>query len=102
MAARFGFIPVTSGFLPSEAAFDQIIGDYILALERLGGERWSDETLDKPACLFYLVVTGGTEEAILNSLLKATATTGFSDHKVQAIPIEQLVEICRRYGVIAP
>jgi L-fucose isomerase-like protein len=65
MAARFGFIPVTSGFLLSEEAFDQIIGNYILALEQLGGERWSDETLDKSACLFYLVVTGGTEEAIL-------------------------------------
>jgi L-fucose isomerase-like protein len=65
MPVRFGFTPVASGFLQREEAFDQIVGEYVLALERMGGERWSDEMLDKSVCLFYLVVTGGTEEAIL-------------------------------------
>lgn len=43
-----------------------------------------------------------TEEAILNSLLKATSVTGFEGHMSEAIPIEPLIEICERYGAIRP
>jgi D-aminopeptidase len=43
-----------------------------------------------------------TEEAIVNSLLKATTVTGFQGHTCEAIPIDRLVEICRRHGVIEP
>ncbi|MHC4179770.1 MAG: DmpA family aminopeptidase [Planctomycetota bacterium] len=40
-----------------------------------------------------------TEEAVLNSLLRATTVTGNRGRKVEAIPIDRLLEICRRYGV---
>jgi L-fucose isomerase-like protein len=32
----------------------------------MGGERWSDETLENSAPLFYLMATGGTEQVLLN------------------------------------
>jgi L-fucose isomerase-like protein len=66
MSARFGFIPVKSRLLPSEGALDQIVGSYFLALEQMGGERWSAETLENPAPLFYLMATGGTERVLLD------------------------------------
>lgn len=43
-----------------------------------------------------------TEEAILNSLLKATTVTGFQGHRCEALPVDRLVEICKRYGAIRP
>ncbi|MFQ5805508.1 MAG: P1 family peptidase [Phycisphaerae bacterium] len=43
-----------------------------------------------------------TEEAILNSLLKATTVTGFQGHRCEAIPVDRLIEICERYGAIRP
>jgi len=66
MTVRFGVIPVKPRFLLSEEAFNQIVGSYILALEQMGGERWSDETLENSAPLFYLMATGGTEQVLLN------------------------------------
>ena len=41
-----------------------------------------------------------TEEAILNSLLKATTVTGFHGHTSEAIPVDRLIEICTRHGAI--
>ena len=42
-----------------------------------------------------------TEEAIVNSLLRATTITG-RGRTVEALPIERTVEILRRHGVIRP
>ena len=39
-----------------------------------------------------------TEEAIYNSMLKATTTTG-NGHTVEALPIDKLVAILKRHGV---
>ena len=80
MTVRFGFIPVKPKFLLSEEALDQIVGSYMLALERMGGERWSDETLENPAPLFYLIATGGTEEVLLN--LRAERNKAVPDEPV--------------------
>ena len=41
-----------------------------------------------------------TEEAIVNSLLRAKTVRGFRGRTVEAIPIDRVVEICRRYGGI--
>ena len=80
MTVRFGFIPVKPKFLLSEEALTQIVGSYMLALEHIGGERWSDETLENPAPLFYLMATGGTEEALLN--LRAERNKAVPDEPV--------------------
>lgn len=47
----------------------------------------------------FLAVIEATEEAIYNSLFKATTMTG-RGRTVEALPIERTVEILRAYGVI--
>jgi D-aminopeptidase len=47
----------------------------------------------------FLGVIEATEEAIYNSLFRATTVTG-RGHTVDAIPIERTVEILRKYGVM--
>ncbi|MGI8741989.1 MAG: P1 family peptidase [Bryobacteraceae bacterium] len=47
----------------------------------------------------FLAVIEATEEAVYNSLLRATTTTG-RGHTVEALPVEKTVEILRKYGVI--
>ncbi len=46
----------------------------------------------------FEAVIDATEEAIYNSLLRATTVRGDQGHSVEAIPIEKLREILRRYG----
>jgi D-aminopeptidase len=41
-----------------------------------------------------------TEEAIINSLFAAKTTSGHEGHVVEAIPIERVMDVCRRHGVI--
>ncbi len=47
----------------------------------------------------FLATIEATEEAIINSLLRATTVTG-NGHTVEALPIEATKEILRRHGVI--
>src|ERR1041384_6925642 len=49
----------------------------------------------------FLAVIEATEEAIYNSLFKATTTTG-RGHTVEALPLDRTVEILRRHGLISP
>jgi L-fucose isomerase-like protein len=65
MNKRFGFIPIKSQFVESEDALLKIVGNYFKTLEKIGGERWSEDKLDTPLSIFYLIVTGGTEEILL-------------------------------------
>ena len=72
---HFGFIPIKPSFLMDDAAFNAITGDYVRALEALGGERWAADAIpaDK-AQLFLLVATGGTEETILKAWAERSKT----------------------------
>jgi D-aminopeptidase len=47
----------------------------------------------------FLAVIEATEEAVYNSLLRATTITG-RGHTVEALPIEKTTEILRKYGAI--
>ncbi len=47
----------------------------------------------------FLAVIEATEEAIYNSLLRATTTTGHG-HTVEALPIDRTIEILRKHGAI--
>ena len=47
----------------------------------------------------FLAAIEATEEAIYNSMLKATTMTG-NGHTVQALPIERIVEILKEHRVI--
>jgi D-aminopeptidase len=46
----------------------------------------------------FLAVIEATEEAIYNSLFKATTVTGKDKHTVEALPIEEVTRILRKYG----
>jgi D-aminopeptidase len=48
----------------------------------------------------FQAVREATEEAVLNSLFKATTVTGHEGHSAEAIPIARVLEICRRFGAI--
>ena len=49
----------------------------------------------------FLAVIEATEEAIYNSLFKATTTTG-RGHTVEALPLDRTLEILRQHGLISP
>ena len=83
-------------------------GDYVLAFSsapevRRESSREPREVLDLPNNamdgLFQAAIEA-TEEAIYNSLLKATDVTGVRGRTAQALPIEETVAILRKYGVI--
>ena len=48
----------------------------------------------------FLAAVEATQEAIYNSLLMATTVKGWQGHEVQAIPIDRVIEICKKYQVI--
>lgn len=43
-----------------------------------------------------------TEEAVLNSLFRATSVTGFRGRRAEALPVERVVELLRRRGRLGP
>ena len=47
----------------------------------------------------FLAVIEATEEAVYNSLFRAEAMSGCG-HTVEALPLDQTVEILRRYGAV--
>jgi len=81
-------------------------GDYVIAFStakqnriRASDNLRSTQTLGNDAMspLFQAVVEA-TEEAIYNSLLRATTVTGRDGNQVEALPIEKTVEILKKYG----
>jgi D-aminopeptidase len=55
-------------------------------------------TNDAMSPLFEAVIEA-TEEAVYNSMFKATTTTG-NGHTVEALPIDKTVEILKEHRVI--
>jgi D-aminopeptidase len=83
-------------------------GDYVLAFSaaeevRRGASSGPREVLDLPNGemngLFQATIEA-TEEAIYNSLLKATDVTGRGGRTATGLPIEETLAILRKYGVI--
>ena len=72
-------------------------GDYAIAFTtyRREGPRLSNDAMSP----LFLAAIEATEEAILNSLFRATTTAG-NGHTIEALPIEAVEEILRRYGVL--
>jgi D-aminopeptidase len=48
----------------------------------------------------FLAAVEATQEAIYNSLFMATTVKGWQGHEVQAIPIDRVIDICKKYSVI--
>ena len=80
-------------------------GDYVIAfstaesVRRRGPERVQpvQQLSNEAMSSLFQAVAEATEEAIYNSLLKATTTT-FRNNTVEAIPVDRVVEILRKYG----
>ena len=66
MEHKFDFIPVFSQFIETEDALSNIVGKYFTAFENMGGIRIDGKSLASSKPLFYLVVTGGTEQLVLD------------------------------------
>ena len=60
---KFGFIPVSSSI--TQTPIEEMIGELIPSLHSLGGEQLTDEMINVPLPVYYLIVTGGTEEKVL-------------------------------------
>ncbi len=71
-------------------------GDYAIAFSTARGAAPLPNSAMSP---LFLAVIEATEEAIYNSLLRATTVTG-RGRTVEAIPIGRLVEILTRYGAV--
>lgn len=83
-------------------------GDYVIAFSvapqnRIkGGVRVSQVTVlgnDAMSPLFLAAVEA-TEEAIYNSLLRATTISGRDGNRAEALPIDRTVEILKKYGAL--
>jgi D-aminopeptidase len=85
-------------------------GDYVLAFstpEQVRKSFVSDQPVETTQLLrddrlspLFQAVREATEEAVVNSLLKATTVTGRQGHRVEAIDPDEVVRVCRKFGVL--
>jgi D-aminopeptidase len=83
-------------------------GDYVIAFStslqnrvRAGERVRRVEVLGNDAMSpLFLATVEATEEAIYNSLFRATSVVGRDGNRADALPIDRTVEILRRYGAI--
>jgi D-aminopeptidase len=85
-------------------------GDYVIAFSSHPGlrvphtakEKTQTVTLlrnDEMSSLFMAVIEA-TEEAIINSLTKAQTLEGREGHVVEALPLDRVIKILKRYNVV--
>jgi D-aminopeptidase len=82
-------------------------GDYVIAFSTAngvrrtttGGEHSVDDLANGSISPLFEATVEATEEAIYNSLFKAVTVTS-NGRTVEALPIEETLEILRRYGAI--
>lgn len=83
-------------------------GDYAIAFStqnriRMNDERRSVQLVGNDAMSpLFLAVVEATEEAIYNSLFRATSITGREGHRVEALPLDRTLEILKKYNALAP
>ena len=81
-------------------------GDYVIAFSTASGVRRGgedvlsvEEVANSRMSSLFLATVEATEEAVYNSLLKATTVSGMGN-TAEALPIEETLEVLRRYNVI--
>ena len=82
-------------------------GDYVIAFSTAngvrrgtrGGEHTATTLANSSMSPLFQAAVEATEEAIYNSLLKAETVTS-NGRTVEALPVEETVEILQRYGVV--
>lgn len=85
-------------------------GDYVIAFsthEQVRRNIYSDndvrnisELRNSAVSPLFLAAVEATEEAILNSLFMAESMTGYSGNKMDALPIDRVMEILKSYGTV--
>ncbi len=98
------------GLARTGAALSNESGDYVIAFSSHKEVRRTPERrraawrpLDLPNVLvspLFQAAIEATEEAIYNSLLRATTMTGYRGRCVEALPVDRVVAILRAYGRI--
>jgi len=71
-------------------------GDYAIAFSTARGSGLLSNDSMSP---LFLAVIEATEEAVYNSLFRATSVTG-NGHTVEALPVDKTTEILRKHGAI--
>ena len=66
MTASFQYLAVTSELVKDKASYERMLAPYQQTLEELGGTSTSKTNLTKELPLLYFVLTGGTEQKLLN------------------------------------
>lgn len=70
-------------------------GDYVIAFTASSA---TSALADDALSPLFQAAAEATEEAIYNSLLRATTVRGRDGHEVQALPLEPVREILKKYG----
>jgi D-aminopeptidase len=84
------------GFARTGASGSNGSGDYVIAFSTSRGVA---PLANDPMSPLFLATIEATEEAIINSLLRATTVTG-NGHTAEALPIDATKEILRKHAVI--
>lgn len=87
-------------------------GDYVVAASTATNMRIPYSTTDKTdsgdvlrndeMSPIFMATIEATEEALINSLFAAKTSTGRNGNKVDALPLEKVLPILKKYGVIKP
>ena len=95
-----------SGLARTGSSMTNGSGDYAIAFSTANRINASDKVRnvqlvgnDSMSPLFQAVIEA-TEEAILNSLFKAATVTGKDKRTVEALPIDRVKDLLRKYGKI--
>ena len=101
LAARSQLGLARTGFVS-----DNRSGDYFIAFSTFATHR-SSQGQSQMNCLenedmtpLFRAVIEATEEAVYNSLFRATTMNGHNDHIAEALPIEQTRNILRKYNAL--
>jgi len=96
-----------SGLARTGSSMSNGSGDYAIAFSTANRINASEKVRnvqlvgnDAMSPLFQAVIEA-TEEAILNSLFKATTVTGKDKRTVEALPIDRVKELLKKYGRIS-
>jgi D-aminopeptidase len=97
-----------AGMARTGASFSHGSGDYVVAFSTAESVRVRQESATPVASVgllrddrlspLFQAVAEATEEAIYNSLLRATAVRGYQGREAQAIPVEELKRVLQKYG----
>ncbi|MGH9863727.1 MAG: P1 family peptidase [Candidatus Acidiferrales bacterium] len=95
-----------AGMARTGSDFSNGSGDYVIAFSVSESVRIAPRapsptatvTLLRDPDALFRAVADATEEAIYNSLLRATTVRGYQGHESQALPIDELARLLKKYG----